>query len=125
MQQRPRQSRRSACNRCRTYKLRCERTPVDGDSCQRCLRTGVLCATTNERYDARSSAKQAQQLETSHTDVFGGREADGAPLQQGTHQLEGDPGRRETFGGGSQPTINLGLGTPVSFHQTSKPGPSR
>lgn len=110
MQQRPRQSRRSACNRCRTYKLRCERTPVDGDSCQRCFRTGVLCATTNERYDARSSAKQAQQT-SSPTDVFGGREADGAALQPGTHQ--GDPGRRENFGGGSQPAMDLGLGTPM------------
>jgi len=121
MQQRPRQSRRSACNRCRTYKLRCERAPVDGDSCQRCLRTGVLCATTNERYDARSNAKQAQQ--TSPTNVFGGGEADGAPLsplQPGTRQ--GDPGRRETFVGGSQPTMDLGLGTPVSFHQTRFPG---
>lgn len=112
MQQRPRQSRRSACNRCRTYKLRCERTPVDGDSCQRCLRTGVLCATTNERYDARSNAKQAQQT-SSPTDVFGGREADGGPLQPGSHQ--GDSGRRETFSSGSQPAMDLGLGTPVSL----------
>ncbi|KAM7200663.1 hypothetical protein V8F20_005165 [Naviculisporaceae sp. PSN 640] len=45
--QRPRQSRRSACDRCRTYKLRCERSLAGRAECERCARTpGVTCTTT-------------------------------------------------------------------------------
>ncbi|KAK4212040.1 hypothetical protein QBC37DRAFT_466565 [Rhypophila decipiens] len=45
--QRPRQSRRSACDRCRTYKLRCERSLTGGAECERCARTaGAKCTTT-------------------------------------------------------------------------------
>lgn len=41
-----RQSRRSACNRCRGFKLRCERDQVSGRSCERCLKAQVVCTTT-------------------------------------------------------------------------------
>ncbi|KAI1424624.1 hypothetical protein F5Y12DRAFT_431111 [Xylaria sp. FL1777] len=45
--QRPRQHRRSACNRCRTYKLRCERDPSEVEGlCQRCRKTGAECTTS-------------------------------------------------------------------------------
>lgn len=41
-----RQSRRSACDRCRGFKLRCERDPVHGRSCERCLKAQVACTTS-------------------------------------------------------------------------------
>lgn len=41
-----RQSRRSACDRCRGFKLRCERDPVRGRSCERCLKAQVQCTTS-------------------------------------------------------------------------------
>ena len=40
-----RQSRRSACDRCRGFKLRCERDQVNGRSCERCLKAQVVCTT--------------------------------------------------------------------------------
>lgn len=41
-----RQSRRSACDRCRGFKLRCERDRVNGRSCERCLKAQVVCTTS-------------------------------------------------------------------------------
>lgn len=41
-----RQSRRSACDRCRGFKLRCERDQVNGRSCERCLKAQVVCTTS-------------------------------------------------------------------------------
>ncbi|KAI0009471.1 hypothetical protein F4779DRAFT_365768 [Xylariaceae sp. FL0662B] len=46
MQRSRQHSRRSACDRCRNYKLRCERASTQGNGCERCLKTGVLCVTT-------------------------------------------------------------------------------
>lgn len=40
-----RQSRRSACDRCRGFKLRCERDQINGRSCERCLKAQVACTT--------------------------------------------------------------------------------
>lgn len=48
--QRSRQTRRSACDRCRTYKLRCERSLAGGSECERCARTsGATCTTTTTK----------------------------------------------------------------------------
>lgn len=44
-----RQSRRSACDRCRGFKLRCERDQVNGRSCERCLKAQVPCTTSVEQ----------------------------------------------------------------------------
>lgn len=41
-----RQSRRSACDRCRGFKLRCERDHLNGRSCERCLKAQVVCTTS-------------------------------------------------------------------------------
>lgn len=41
-----RQSRRSACDRCRGFKLRCERDQGNGRSCERCLKAQVPCTTS-------------------------------------------------------------------------------
>ncbi|KAI0835717.1 hypothetical protein F5Y06DRAFT_275185 [Hypoxylon sp. FL0890] len=43
---RMRHSRRSACDRCRNYKLRCLRAPPHGNACERCLKIGAACTTT-------------------------------------------------------------------------------
>jgi hypothetical protein len=52
---RSRPSRRSACDRCRTYKLRCERSPLQGNSCDRCIRTGATCTTKTTPLDSHES----------------------------------------------------------------------
>ncbi|KAI1076747.1 hypothetical protein F5B20DRAFT_309621 [Whalleya microplaca] len=55
MQRSRQQSRRSACDRCRNYKLRCERVSIQGNSCERCLKTGAICVTTTPSgFDSRS-----------------------------------------------------------------------
>ncbi|KAJ5151333.1 uncharacterized protein N7482_010585 [Penicillium canariense] len=41
-----RQSRRSACDRCRGFKLRCQRGQVGGKTCERCLKAQVVCTTS-------------------------------------------------------------------------------
>lgn len=46
LSQRSRHQRRSACNRCRTYKLRCERDPRQAEGvCERCRKSGAACTT--------------------------------------------------------------------------------
>ncbi|KAJ2987894.1 hypothetical protein NUW58_g4261 [Xylaria curta] len=44
--QRAKPSRRSACDRCRDYKLRCDRPSRGADSCERCLKNNAVCVTT-------------------------------------------------------------------------------
>ncbi|KAJ5374408.1 hypothetical protein N7517_006414 [Penicillium concentricum] len=41
-----RHSRRSACDRCRGQKLRCERDHMNGMSCERCLKAQEICITS-------------------------------------------------------------------------------
>lgn len=41
-----RHSRRSACDRCRRFKLRCERDHMNDVSCERCLKAQVVCTTS-------------------------------------------------------------------------------
>ncbi|KAJ5142441.1 uncharacterized protein N7515_001228 [Penicillium bovifimosum] len=41
-----RHSRRSACDRCRGQKLRCERDHLNGMSCERCLKAQEICITS-------------------------------------------------------------------------------
>ncbi|KAJ5235799.1 hypothetical protein N7489_005890 [Penicillium chrysogenum] len=41
-----RHSRRSACDRCRGQKLRCERDHLNGMSCERCLKAQEICTTS-------------------------------------------------------------------------------
>jgi hypothetical protein len=41
-----RHSRRSACDRCRGQKLRCERALMNGMSCERCLKAQEMCTTS-------------------------------------------------------------------------------
>jgi hypothetical protein len=43
-----RQPRRFACDRCRHYKLRCERTAVSSRDCARCQKVGIPCTTSNK-----------------------------------------------------------------------------
>jgi hypothetical protein len=57
--ERSKQSRRSACDRCRTYKLRCERVSSEGNNCGRCIKLGIFCATTNTAHRG-SKTKKSQ-----------------------------------------------------------------
>jgi hypothetical protein len=51
-----RHSRKFACERCRNYKLRCERSGASprGNSCDRCLRTGAMCVAASKTAEPRS-----------------------------------------------------------------------
>lgn len=42
-------SRRSACDRCRAYKLRCQRDEQPNEPCDRCSRAHLVCTTTFEQ----------------------------------------------------------------------------
>lgn len=57
-----RQSRRSACDRCRGFKLRCERDQVNGRSCERCLKAQVECTT--------SAAQPTQSFSSMRKDIY-------------------------------------------------------
>jgi hypothetical protein len=70
MMQKPRQSRRSACDRCRSYKLRCERSSLDAGTgdCERCIRSSASCTTTTVATGGleRSQSAAQQELHTGH-----------------------------------------------------------
>lgn len=50
-------SRRSACDRCRAYKLRCQRDDRLGRPCERCAKSRLACVTT---FDPASTASASQ-----------------------------------------------------------------
>ncbi|KAI0410368.1 hypothetical protein F5X98DRAFT_115268 [Xylaria grammica] len=62
---RPKQPRRFACDRCRIYKLRCERVSTEGNSCNRCIKFGIFCETTNAQgLGAKSKTTQRRSAHT-------------------------------------------------------------
>ena len=48
-------SRRSACDRCRAYKLRCQRDEQPNEPCDRCLKAHLVCTTTFDQSSQRPS----------------------------------------------------------------------
>ena len=50
-----RPSRRFACDRCRSFKLRCQRDEALGEACERCAKTNLPCTTTFEHTSQRQS----------------------------------------------------------------------
>lgn len=46
-------SRRSACDRCRAYKLRCQRDEQPNEPCDRCSKARLVCTTTFEQASQR------------------------------------------------------------------------
>lgn len=46
-------SRRSACDRCRAYKLRCQRDEQPNEPCDRCLKAHLVCTTTFDQASQR------------------------------------------------------------------------
>ncbi|GAW22512.1 hypothetical protein ANO14919_120490 [Xylariales sp. No.14919] len=67
---RPKQPRRFACDRCRIYKLRCERVSTEGNSCNRCIKFGIFCETTNAQ--GLGAKSKTTQRRSAHT-LFGDR----------------------------------------------------
>jgi len=62
-----RHSRRSACDRCRGQKLRCERAHTNGISCERCLKAQEMCITSvNQPTPAILPSNHDQNLISSH-----------------------------------------------------------
>ncbi|SPO07538.1 uncharacterized protein DNG_10232 [Cephalotrichum gorgonifer] len=48
-------SRRSACDRCRAYKLRCQRDERPNEPCDRCSKAHLVCTTTYEQTSQRQN----------------------------------------------------------------------
>jgi hypothetical protein len=65
-----RQSRRSACDRCRGFKLRCERDQVRGRPCERCLKAQVICTTSLSQPVFPSSKANAPTLPSEYDGSF-------------------------------------------------------
>lgn len=67
-----RHSRRSACDRCRGQKLRCERISMNGMSCERCLKAQEICITSvNHPSTAVLSSDHDQDIASSQHEVSG------------------------------------------------------
>lgn len=65
-----RHSRRSACDRCRGQKLRCERVNMNGMSCERCLKAQEICITSvNHPTTAILSSNHGQDIASSQREV--------------------------------------------------------
>ncbi|KAK0641434.1 hypothetical protein B0T16DRAFT_461498 [Cercophora newfieldiana] len=57
-----RYSRRSACDRCRAYKLRCQRDDRVGKPCERCAKSRLACTTTFDPASTSASSSQPPRL---------------------------------------------------------------
>ena len=57
-----RPSRRFACDRCRSFKLRCQRDEATGDACERCAKARLPCTTTFEHTAPAPAASQRLSL---------------------------------------------------------------
>ncbi|KAI0975803.1 hypothetical protein F4678DRAFT_484017 [Xylaria arbuscula] len=80
-QQSTRQSRRSACDRCRKYKLRCQRSSPSSyaNDCDRCIRVAAACSTTPTGF-----GKQLNQVQISrarHPSISGVLQIRDLPLK--------------------------------------------
>lgn len=93
-----RQSRRSACDRCRGFKLRCERDQVNGQSCERCLKAQVACTTSVGQPIPTfiHPRKDAYSLSRSRADISGHRDVPTALL----HRPSGPRVRKATAASG-------------------------
>ncbi|KAM7198452.1 hypothetical protein V8F33_004958 [Rhypophila sp. PSN 637] len=108
--QRPRQSRRSACDRCRTYKLRCERSLSGGAECERCARTaGAKCTTTPNQAPLGNQTRQGhhQIPRSCQNDIRPAMPSPPSPDSNSSGQAA------EHVRGTSQP-VHFGLSSPIS-----------
>ncbi|KAI0479861.1 hypothetical protein F4859DRAFT_513362 [Xylaria cf. heliscus] len=70
MQQRARPSRRSACDRCRDFKLRCDRPSPGADSCERCTKNNAVVRNQLRESDKPLGAFQAEAMANSGVGVL-------------------------------------------------------
>jgi hypothetical protein len=95
-----RQSRRSACDRCRGFKLRCERDQVNGRSCERCLKAQVTCTTSVGQpvQTFLSPKKDIYLFSRGRVEMSGDR--DGSTALQVLHRSSGSRVRKATASSG-------------------------
>jgi hypothetical protein len=141
-----RHSRRSACDRCRGQKLRCERDHLNGMSCERCLKAQEICITSmnqpapvilpsNHGQDllARED-RQSQRFNQRHESMSLHKSS--APRVKKLHPPSpisgrynmhehywGGVGSMPAFAGGSlySPSAEIGLNMPLDFGNTIPP----
>lgn len=100
MIQRPQQSRRSACDRCRNYKLRCDRASLRGNSCERCVRAGTSCTTTTTKGSESRSARGSHSSNQSSFNAMDRIYSTEIPLDLTGEQTTGESPRIPGAGGG-------------------------
>lgn len=69
-------SRRSACDRCRAYKLRCQRDERPNEPCDRCLKAHLVCTTTFE-----PTSQRQNRCSHVHSNDGGGRPENNRPRE--------------------------------------------
>lgn len=102
-----RHSRRSACDRCRGQKLRCERNLLNGMSCERCLKAQEICTTSVNQPGPVMLPNQGQSL------VPRDRESDILPHgreSSSVHKMSGPKVKKPT-----QPTPSTGKREDYSY----------
>jgi hypothetical protein len=60
-------SKRTACDRCRSQKLRCPARELGTNACTRCIRLGAWCVTSYPRPTGRAGKSGSQTLQAPHT----------------------------------------------------------
>lgn len=88
-----RSSRRFACDRCRTYKARCERNIDAGASCERCLKARLAC-TTSFDHELMSSSATSHQRYLDHSHGGGRRTTSSGQIPRPTSPPDHQPGSR-------------------------------
>lgn len=100
-----RHSRRSACDRCKGYKLRCDRENSLNSSCYRCLKARVRCVTMDPPQNVSSNRRQQQSAGNENTQQ--------SLTSNVSHQGKRSRGDSGTFSRGGRE--DAGPSTPVSF----------
>ena len=144
-----RHSRRSACDRCRGQKLRCERDHMNGMSCERCLKAQEICITSlnqpapvilpsNNGHDlvARED-RESQRFNQRHHSMSVLHKSSGPRVKKLIHSPSPIPGRYNmkehqnwggvasmpAFPGGSfqSPSADVGFNMPLDFGNIMAP----
>ncbi|CAG8898606.1 unnamed protein product [Penicillium egyptiacum] len=141
-----RHSRRSACDRCRGQKLRCERDHLNGMSCERCLKAQEICITSmnqpapvilpsNHGQNLAREDRESQRFNRRHESMSVLHKSSAPRVKKLLHSPSPIPGRHNmqehhywggvgsmpAFSGGSFPSSSDGFNMPLDFGYTIPP----
>lgn len=116
-----RSSRRFACDRCRTYKARCERNIDAGASCERCLKARLTC-TTSFDHALMSSSAGSQQRYLGHSHRGSNRHPTSADQIPPTLSPMDQPGSCSSLHSPRVSSPRPSSGRPNTDRQFARPG---